>query len=186
MQTWEEKAAAKRESIKNSIPKEWIIPNVSPATIFRAMDFPFHEYLTSTELEITHLSVIELLDRISKGQYKAVDVARAFAHRAAIAHQLVNCCAEFFWDAAEKQANELDDFYAKTGNVVGPLHGLPISLKGIVFYKRPIKSLDQFRVKGIETAMGYVGWLGPIETKDSVLTEILRKLGAIFYGISRR
>jgi Amidase len=41
---------------------------------------------------------------------------------------------------------------------------------------------DQFRIKGIETSMGYVGWLGNIETIDSTFTEILRKLGAVFYG----
>ena len=32
--------------------------------------------------------------------------------------------------------------------------------------------------------MGYVGWLGKKETSDSVLTAILRGLGAVFYGIS--
>ena len=30
--------------------------------------------------------------------------------------------------------------------------------------------------------MGYIGWLGHIETVDSVFTSILRKLGAVFYG----
>jgi hypothetical protein len=30
--------------------------------------------------------------------------------------------------------------------------------------------------------MCYVGWLGHIETSDSVLTRILRRLGAVFYG----
>lgn len=41
---------------------------------------------------------------------------------------------------------------------------------------------DQFRVVGVETSVCYIGWLGPIETEDSVLTGILRKLGAVFYG----
>ena len=36
---------------------------------------------------------------------------------------------------ALKRAAELDTYLAKTGKVVGPLHGLPISLK------------DQFRIK---------------------------------------
>ena len=95
------------------------------------MDFPFEKHLSLSEIKITSLSAVELLSRISKGQYKAVEVARAFAHRAAIAHQLVNCCVEYFWDVAEKQALALDIHFAKTGKVIGPLHGLPISLKGI-------------------------------------------------------
>lgn len=33
------------------------------------------------------------------------------------------------------RAKELDEYYAKNGKTVGPLHGLPISLK------------DQFRIK---------------------------------------
>lgn len=44
-------------------------------------------------------------------------------------------------------------------------------------------NIDQFRVQGIETSMGYVGWLGRFETNDSVFTHILRKLGAVFYGV---
>lgn len=36
----------------------------------------------------------------------------------------------------------MDDYLAKYGTVVGPLHGLPISLK------------DQFTMKGLETIMG--------------------------------
>ena len=131
MADWKARAAAKRESIKNSIPREWIIPGLSPTNIPRAMDFPFSEHLSVSELEITGLSATELLTRISKGQYKAVDVARAFAHRAAIAHQLVNCIIEFFLDIALEQAQELDEYFAKHGKVIGPLHGLPISLKGI-------------------------------------------------------
>lgn len=36
---------------------------------------------------------------------------------------------------------------------MGPLHGLPVSLK------------DQFHVKGVETTMGYVG-VSSIQTQD--------------------
>ena len=30
--------------------------------------------------------------------------------------------------------------------------------------------------------MCYVGWLGHVETNDSVFTDLLRTLGAVFYG----
>ena len=51
-----------------------------------------------------------------------------------------------------------------------------------VLFQVEVTDEDQFRVKGIETSMGYIGWLGHIETEDSVFTGILRKLGAVFYG----
>jgi amidase len=60
----------------------------------------------------------------------------------------VNCSNEIFFVLALQHAIELDEFYIQTGKTVGSLHGLPISLK------------DQFRVKGVETSMGYIAWLG--------------------------
>lgn len=61
---------------------------------------------------------------------------------------------------------------------MGPLHGLPVSLK------------DQFHVKGVETHMGYVGWIGTFQGKkgtgkervfESELVKELRQLGATLY-----
>ena len=61
---------------------------------------------------------------------------------------------------------------------MGPLHGLPISLK------------DQFHVKGTDTTMGYVGWIGSYEGNrspekvhkvESQIIEELLSLGAILY-----
>lgn len=66
---------------------------------------------------------------------------------------------------------DLDAAFEKEGKVVGPLHGLPISLK------------DQFRVRGTDTTLGYVGWLGKKDTTESEswIVKQLRKLGAIVY-----
>jgi amidase len=49
---------------------------------------------------------------------------------------------EIFFDQAFERAKELDEHLKKTGKPVGPLHGLPISLK------------DQLNIKGIECTMG--------------------------------
>ena len=85
---------------------------------------------------------------------------------------------EIFFDAAIKQAETLDEHFATTGSPKGPLHGLPISLK------------DQFHVKGVETSMGYVGWLGTFQGKkgtghekvfESEMVKELATCGAVFY-----
>ena len=41
-----------------------------------------------------------------------------------------NCLTEIFVDRALERARELDEMLSRTGKIVGPLHGLPISLKG--------------------------------------------------------
>lgn len=61
---------------------------------------------------------------------------------------------------------------------MGPLYGLPVSLK------------DQVHVKGIDTTAGYVGWIGgnmgikdPSRTHqvESQITTELLSLGAVLY-----
>lgn len=89
-----------------------------------------------------------------------------------------NCLHEIFFDAALRDAQDLDDHLAATGKLRGPLHGLPISLK------------DQFHVKDVETTMGYTGWIGTFQGEkgtgkekvfESELVKELRDLGAVFY-----
>jgi amidase len=84
---------------------------------------------------------------------------------------LTNCLSEIFFKSAEKRAEQLDEHFALYGRTVGPLHGLPVSLK------------DRFRVEGIETACGYVGWLGRKEdaSRESRLVKKLKHLGAILF-----
>jgi amidase len=85
---------------------------------------------------------------------------------------------EIFFDAAIADAQRLDTYFNENKKPVGPLHGLPVSLK------------DQFHVKGVETTMGYVGWIGTFQgIKDdprrcvfeSELVKELRALGAVLY-----
>lgn len=90
----------------------------------------------------------------------------------------MNCLHEVFFEDAIRVAKELDEHLAATGTPKGPLHGLPISLK------------DQFHVKGVDTTMGYVGWIGTYQGKkndprhrvvESELVRELRNLGAVLF-----
>lgn len=86
--------------------------------------------LTKKELEITeNYDATALADAISEGKLTAVAVATAFGKRAIIAHQLTCCLTEWFMDEAIERARYLDEYLEEHGKTVGPLHGVPISIK---------------------------------------------------------
>ncbi|KAI4097849.1 MAG: hypothetical protein LQ344_000121 [Seirophora lacunosa] len=176
---WQELARAKLDSIHDSIPENWRVPSLPSCEQQRNVTGDFiRQYLTTEEAEITESTATTIVKKTSVGQWTAETVARAFCHRASLAHQLTNCLHETFFDAAIDNAKTLDEYHAANKKPIGPLHGLPVSLK------------DQFHVKGVETSMGYVGWIGTFEGKkgtgkervyESELVKELRDMGAILY-----
>ncbi|KAH7920551.1 amidase [Leucogyrophana mollusca] len=124
--------------------------------------------LTPAELAITELDATAVCERIAKGQLTAVDAVTAFGKRAAIAHQVTACVTDFFLDEGIEQAKALDEFYRREGKVIGPLHGLPISIK------------EHIPIKG---RWGSAGFLANVERSldDCDMTRTLRSLGAVFY-----
>lgn len=127
------------------------------------------KFLNDKEYQITESSATELEERLSSGKLTAVEVFKAFAKRATAAHQLTNCAMQIFIDEGLKRAQELDDYYKKTGKTVGPLHGLPTSLK------------EHYNYKGKITHAGYVVWLDHVSTESALAVKLLKKAGAVFY-----
>ena len=166
--SWQERVNAKIAQRDARIPVEWRLRDVpSPDALPNVLNY-IRSFLSAEELTITESSAVDLVAQLAAGALTAVTVCKAFCHRTALAQQLVNCCTELFFDQALEQARELDERYNAFGPV-GPLHGLPISLK------------DQFDVKDTELSMGYVAWLGRVASKDSVIVGCLRRAGAVFY-----
>ncbi|KIW04342.1 uncharacterized protein PV09_04632 [Verruconis gallopava] len=175
---WKTVAEEKRESILKAIPAEWKLQSIP--TVEQVKDVTggyIEQFLSPKEVEITNTDAVGIVGKAKSGTWSAVEITKAFCHRAALAHQLTNCLHEIFFDAAIKDAEALDAMYAQ-GKTLGPLHGLCVSLK------------DQFHVKDVETSMGYVGWIGTFEgrpndsrykTYESVMVQELRSLGAILY-----
>ncbi|KAJ5352575.1 hypothetical protein N7452_001549 [Penicillium brevicompactum] len=132
----------------------------------------------TAQVEITEAEAVSITQQTTTGAWTSVEVTEAFCHRAAVAHQMVNCLHEIFFDEALATAKALDAYFVTHGKPLGPLHGLPVSLK------------DQFHIKGVETTMGYVGWIGTFEGKkddprartfESELVKELRGLGAVLF-----
>ncbi|KAI5479103.1 amidase [Pseudohyphozyma bogoriensis] len=166
--TWQLAAAKKQAERTESIPSEWRweeLEIAGPEIDLRQVP---QLCLSSKELEVTELDdAATLLDRIASGEWSAEVVCRAFAKRASLAHRLTNCITEFLFDRAFARAEELDAHFKATGAVVGPLHGLPVSLK------------DQFDIEGVDSTMGFVSLIGKPAKSNSVLVDMLESLGAI-------
>jgi amidase len=133
---WRALTASKREAVAAKIPQEWrlssaILDTISETSTRSVLSVPRESgILSEKELEITEkYDATALVELMSTGQLKSYDVTLAFCKRAAIAQQCVNCLTEVFFEDALARAREVDDFLAKEGKPLGPLHGLPISLK---------------------------------------------------------
>ena len=74
---------------------------------------------------------------------------------------------EILFERAIQQANELDEHFKEHGRLVGPLHGICMTLK------------DQFDVQGFDSTLGYVGRAFKPAMQDCVLVSLLKHLGAI-------
>lgn len=74
---------------------------------------------------------------------------------------------EICFDEALETAKGLDTFQRQNGRLVGPLHGVPVSLK------------DQFNIKGRDSTLGYVARAFSPAASDALLVDILKQLGAV-------
>ena len=110
-----------------------------------------------------------LLKDLASGRYSCVRILLHFIDAAIASHELINCITEPVFEQAIIQAESLDSQYAATGKPVGPLHGLPFSVK------------DQFDVKGIDSTLGYSSRIGRPARRDCTLVKILKNAGAIVF-----
>ena len=129
--TWKVEAEKFKADLRAKIPPQWILPKSTYPLPSNAST------LTSTcgilspeEYEITQQSASTIHQWVISKKYTAVEVTIAFAKAAAIVHQATNCLMDFSLEAALVRAKWLDEGLAKTGKPVGPLHGVPISVKG--------------------------------------------------------
>ena len=91
MQTWQDLAKAKLESINESIPLEWRLPFIPRKEEQRDVTGAYiQQYLSKEEIEITETDARTIVDYTSAGRWTTETVTRAFCHRASLAHQLVS------------------------------------------------------------------------------------------------
>jgi amidase len=170
---WQAIAASKKAQRDAKIPSEWRIPkDLLPAEdVTDVQDFPRTSGLfTERELEITEVTASEAVSKIASREWTSEEVTKAICKRAAIAQQLINCLTEICFNEAISRAKELDEYQRKNeGKTLGPLHGLPASLK------------DQFNIPGLDSTIGYVSYAGKPAKEASTLVKLLLDAGAVLY-----
>ncbi|RDW87467.1 amidase-7 [Coleophoma crateriformis] len=167
--TWQEVAADRQKhrdatiaAVEPALPEISEIPtNTTPIA---------KKVLTADEIKITESTVEVLAVQLEKGEISAVEVTKAFLRRAGLAQKVTNCITELLPERALQRAKELDEFLKTNGKPVGPLHGIPISVK------------EHVMMKGLDINAGFISWVGRIGEDDAHILKILWAAGCVFYA----
>lgn len=76
---------------------------------------------------------------------------------------------ELLPERALDRAKSLDEYLTKHGKPIGPLHGLPISVK------------EHIGMKDLDLNAGFIAWVGRTAPVDAHILSLLWKAGAVFY-----
>ncbi|KAL7907459.1 amidase signature domain-containing protein [Trichoderma velutinum] len=166
-------AHEKRLQRSQKIPTAWRLDEEKRQEPINPLDVPITcGILSDTEIDITSkYDATSLLMGIKIGTWSVEQVTTAFCKRAAIAHQMVNCLTEIFFDEAIERARQLDKQrqHFVSGETLPPLFGLPISLK------------DTFQVQGHDTSTGLACYVNAPAKEHSAIAAMLLDLGAVLY-----
>ncbi|KUI63179.1 Acetamidase [Cytospora mali] len=163
-QGWLARAASKRTQCEKLVPPGWKLPSA----IITCLTYPLEAsknnlieldiprrsgILTEKELRITEAyDVRRLLKALASGELSSLETS---------------CLTEALFEQAQERARVIDALRER-GQLAGPLHGLPVSLK------------DSFQVRGTDATLGLIAYLdnGPSQ-ENSCLVEVLLSLGAV-------
>lgn len=118
---------------------------------------------------LIELGAAEIAQLIRKGELSAREVVEAIIECIELVDGDLNALPIRLFDQALSDA-DIADHARQKGAELGPLHGVPITIK------------EQFRVWGTPTTCGYTSEMGKIYNDEGPLVTSLRKSGAIIMG----
>ena len=114
-------------------------------------------------------TISEVSERVARGEVKSEKLTEECLAKIAALNPKLNAFITVTADEAMAQARQADKEIA-AGRRIGPLHGIPISLKDLI---------DQ---KGVRTTAASQLRRDHVATEDAVVTARLREAGAVFVG----
>jgi amidase len=122
-----------------------------------------------SDVQIPFLSASEMALLIRNKKISSVEITQLMLSRIAAFDQKINAINVLLKEEAIKKAGEADEALSR-GAVMGPLHGVPMTIK------------DSFRIKGVITTAGNPALRNYIPEEDASAVARLRNAGAIFLG----
>ncbi|KAJ4317702.1 hypothetical protein N0V84_007221 [Fusarium piperis] len=168
---WQDVVTRKRQHRASLIPQEWQLEVPHKASQYNPLQTLLSSgVLTQEELDLTDITkrdATETLSLVAAGHISAEKLVTSFCKRAAAAHSLTNFITEVNFDQAIRRAKELDEHLKRTGTTVGPLHGLPITVK------------DHMDVEGHDSSAGIAAFGFDPAKSNSFLVQMLVDAGAV-------
>jgi amidase len=124
-----ERAASIKAKLSAQLPAHTILYRNISHPLDSTTLIPYSALLKPHQLEILNHDAVSLVEALDERKYTAVDVVEAYAISASIAQQATNCLTWYDYPGALERAKELDKELEETGRLVGPLHGVVISIK---------------------------------------------------------
>jgi amidase len=118
---------------------------------------------------LTHLSAARLAAMIRTKKTSSVEVVTAFLKRIEVVNPKLNAAVALCAERALDEAKKADALLAR-GEVLGPLHGVPMTLK------------DSIDAEGVVSTGCTLGRKGFVPKADATVTARLRGAGAILMG----
>jgi amidase len=120
---------------------------------------------------LNFLSAVSMAERISRKQLSSIELLQSHLSRIKELNTKLNAFVQVDADGAGRQAQQADEA-VRNGEELGPLHGVPISIKGSI------------EVAGLRCESGSKLRQGLIATRDAPLVSRLRRAGAIILGVT--
>ncbi|MCY4530386.1 MAG: amidase [Chloroflexi bacterium] len=122
-----------------------------------------------SDTDLAYLPATEIRSMIAERQVSSFEMTKLYLDRIASLDSQFNSYLTVTADLALEMAEEADRAVAR-GDDLGPLHGLPISIK------------DLEMTEGIRTTSGSLIFADRIAAYDSVVVERVKKAGAVILG----
>src|SRR2546425_5503678 len=119
--------------------------------------------------ELVYTSATSLAQAIRGKLVSSQEVVEAYIHRIEAVNPQLNAIVQLTAEAALAQAREADAAQAR-GEIKGPLHGVPITIK------------DSFDTEGVISTAGTKGRASYVPQQDATAVARMRAAGAILLG----